>query len=709
MNMPKWMDRFFHAVGDQINARRLFIKYSCALILPVLVLVLFVQSRYIDQVEGHYQDSLDMYASELAIEMDDVFARIRVTAESIFTDEEILNAYSPNRVADYIKLKESLTRSFNNLDFVSEIYLYCQGDEYLFSNHSSRSFEYFLSIEKFSDVMDEEAFRQLLLTGEKWDVLPSGPERVLLLYPYRVPGKPQKTLIFALNREALGQAFSRALRDNQGEVVMADGQGNALLRQGQTENIRMQSYAASRQTPYSFSLSVESGSLVEGMAALQRLWRLILIATAVLGLLEALLLSWTSILPFRSLRSRLEPAAAQKKGNEYEALCEALDQMQDEMLSLKERSRSVQSHLLEKMLYSQEDAPAALRMLSSAFDLPDCIFSWRVVLIPAMTGVQYEGLLSRLRDVLPSHIIPLLREAGDEGVYALLLADAQENFQQEMPLRDVLKICLHSNRIGMSSACFDSDSLAVAYVQAFIDMKRESNPCPAQPFPEEKKHPLLEAVWQGNAAALRQEMQSYMQKIHAGELEEDAHRLFAVRAMLECRKYAASLHRPFMEWDMAALMEEIHLSPDVWTEMWAGQIFGFADWLGQEEEEEAQPLIDRMCAYVKEQCRAPEFSVQQMADLFQTTPAAVNSLFKKHKGVTAAQYLTEQKMETARNLLINSNLTVYEIGVQLGYFGPNSFIRRFKQTFDMTPGEYRLAYEEKTMQNIAERRRAEGK
>ena len=86
--MPKWMDRFFHAVGDQINARRLFIKYSCALILPVLVLVLFVQSRYIDQVEGHYQDSLDMYASELAIEMDDVFARIRVTAESIFTDEE---------------------------------------------------------------------------------------------------------------------------------------------------------------------------------------------------------------------------------------------------------------------------------------------------------------------------------------------------------------------------------------------------------------------------------------------------------------------------------------------------------------------------------------------------------------------------------------------------------------------------------------------
>ena len=46
-------------------------------------------------------------------------------------------------------------------------------------------------------------------------------------------------------------------------------------------------------------------------------------------------------------------------------------------------------------------------------------------------------------------------------------------------------------------------------------------------------------------------------------------------------------------------------------------------------------------------------------------------------------------MERARTLLLETSLSVYDVGLELGYQGPNSFIRRFKATYGITPGEFR--------------------
>lgn len=46
-------------------------------------------------------------------------------------------------------------------------------------------------------------------------------------------------------------------------------------------------------------------------------------------------------------------------------------------------------------------------------------------------------------------------------------------------------------------------------------------------------------------------------------------------------------------------------------------------------------------------------------------------------------------MEKAKQLLLESNLPVYEIGLTLGYQGQNSFIRRFKASYGMPPGKFR--------------------
>jgi AraC-like DNA-binding protein len=46
-------------------------------------------------------------------------------------------------------------------------------------------------------------------------------------------------------------------------------------------------------------------------------------------------------------------------------------------------------------------------------------------------------------------------------------------------------------------------------------------------------------------------------------------------------------------------------------------------------------------------------------------------------------------MNYAKELLSTTSLSVSEIAAKLGYFQTSSFIRKFKQSENMTPGEYR--------------------
>ena len=67
----------------------------------------------------------------------------------------------------------------------------------------------------------------------------------------------------------------------------------------------------------------------------------------------------------------------------------------------------------------------------------------------------------------------------------------------------------------------------------------------------------------------------------------------------------------------------------------------------------------------------------------------MSKYFKNECGMTISEYITGVKITAAKKLLRESGLSVKEIGMELGYYGQNSFIRRFKSVTGMTPGEYR--------------------
>jgi transcriptional regulator yfif len=66
--------------------------------------------------------------------------------------------------------------------------------------------------------------------------------------------------------------------------------------------------------------------------------------------------------------------------------------------------------------------------------------------------------------------------------------------------------------------------------------------------------------------------------------------------------------------------------------------------------------------------------------------------FKKYTGMTMTQFLNKRRMELAKVYLCSTKLTIISISEELGYSYPYRFNQVFKETFHMTPKEYRKKF-----------------
>lgn len=84
-----------------------------------------------------------------------------------------------------------------------------------------------------------------------------------------------------------------------------------------------------------------------------------------------------------------------------------------------------------------------------------------------------------------------------------------------------------------------------------------------------------------------------------------------------------------------------------------------------------------------------EISLGDIADHVGINTSYLIRMFKAELEVTPLQYLTALRMERAKELLLDSKLTVKQISDQLGYSDIRSFVRFFKKAQGCTPNEYR--------------------
>lgn len=101
---------------------------------------------------------------------------------------------------------------------------------------------------------------------------------------------------------------------------------------------------------------------------------------------------------------------------------------------------------------------------------------------------------------------------------------------------------------------------------------------------------------------------------------------------------------------------------------------------------------ERLRRYVNDNFDDPSFCLQQMADVFSMSPSNLSHQFKSSQGVTLADYTKRLRLEKAKRLLVHTGMAIAEIVQDIGYSNTSSFVRTFKDSYAMTPGQYRRRF-----------------
>jgi len=103
---------------------------------------------------------------------------------------------------------------------------------------------------------------------------------------------------------------------------------------------------------------------------------------------------------------------------------------------------------------------------------------------------------------------------------------------------------------------------------------------------------------------------------------------------------------------------------------------------------EGMPLVERSLGFIHEHY-ARDFTIDELASQVAVSPSYLFRLFKKRMQVSPMQYRTMIRIDKAKLLLADQQLTVDEVASRVGFEDPKYFARVFRELTGTTPSAYR--------------------
>ena len=97
--------------------------------------------------------------------------------------------------------------------------------------------------------------------------------------------------------------------------------------------------------------------------------------------------------------------------------------------------------------------------------------------------------------------------------------------------------------------------------------------------------------------------------------------------------------------------------------------------------------IERVIQFIKDHINE-DLSLDAVAEYASFSPIHFHNFFKQSTGKTLREYVEEQRIQKAVNLLFSSNLTLSDIAYECGFSSQSYFSFVFKKRMGMTPREY---------------------
>lgn len=104
---------------------------------------------------------------------------------------------------------------------------------------------------------------------------------------------------------------------------------------------------------------------------------------------------------------------------------------------------------------------------------------------------------------------------------------------------------------------------------------------------------------------------------------------------------------------------------------------------------QCQGLLSQAVRFIDEHFTEDNLSLNRVAQQVNISPNYLSAVFSQEKGKTLTEYVTERRMERAKELLRTTDKRSGEVAFEVGYRDPHYFSFIFKKTQGCTPRDYR--------------------
>ncbi|PRX71083.1 helix-turn-helix protein [Cohnella sp. SGD-V74] len=227
--------------------------------------------------------------------------------------------------------------------------------------------------------------------------------------------------------------------------------------------------------------------------------------------------------------------------------------------------------------------------------------------------------------------------------------------------------------------------------------RRES--ASAYKYPEERERKILNALKLGNEEETIRHLRTFVREttdmsVSEGQLALTQLILNIGKTMNQIRKSDAlgdTWDIPFIQETMSRL--EVLQAVEEWLEERMREFLELQRQAANKASRNGQ-IVAEAIALIDLQLADPNLSSKWVADRMKMSINYLRSLFKEETGQPLADYIAKKRLERVVEQLVDTDRTVEEISVQMGFPAINSFYVAFKKKYGMTPNQYRKAYQQ---------------
>lgn len=728
------------------------ISYTLLLILPVTIISLFMNQYIVSTLQTQVQQTNQAMLEQVRDTMDGQLAEMRNIAVQLsvrreFDPERLSSIYSIYEAKDKISLYAEANA------FFSEVVYKARNQDFLISSKSTylsvifynMFLSQYLTYDQYLGLLESDVPAVNAANASQSLEQPGSDRYISYAVPVPAFGSTSKnkgTLLFLIKEKKVKQMFSSFLPYRKSNVYILDGQGQLVasladaggvpeglldVKAGSSEIRRLDD----DQYYVSKVISASSGWTYVTVVSETELMKPIDQVQLKAGIALALILFVGSSIiyinmnvhyhPLRKLidvvESNLHPANGESTPGGLEKLRSAFDYMSDRSHMLESQVElgrpAMRQQLLNQLLSGHIQEWSEFKEQGAALGITLKAEQYRVVCIQVHPGGEMSLIRERLstlwRSMVPEFIelyyIDTIQPEQWIWIQSCLPESGSESWNEwHQRLKEATDLMW---TVGVGEAVEDLTLLPKSYISATTALQyrlilgKDRVILPHQLNQEHQKLPVYSAQQFQTLPMLLRDHDTDKVKQHMKQLLEHIHS--SSSSLLSAKYIYFDLINTLVK-AAAEAGAERGMSvayPDViaLTSCTSYQQMDEIVWnmfeqiqpllMKEAPIEQDRILLQEMIELLQEKYSDPQFSIQSMSSHFSQSISSLSRYFKEQTGQTISEHLHAIRINKAKRMLIDTDMSIVEVVQKVGYSDPSSFIRKFKAEVQLTPGEYR--------------------